>query len=84
MAIIRRQMRPSNRHIASMVACYGPKRQTTAQLAQKGRPQQESKSTKVKSGVIQGGVLSPALITTITINTNYYPADFPTPPPNIS
>ena len=36
----------------------------------------ESKSRKVKKGVVQGGVLSPALI-------NYYLADFPTPPPNI-
>ena len=38
--------------------------------------QKESKSTKVKTGVVQGGVLSPALF-------NYYLADFPTPPPNI-
>ena len=36
----------------------------------------ESKSRNVKTGVIQGGVLSPALF-------NYYLADFPTPPPNI-
>ena len=34
--------------------------------------QKESKSRKVKTGVAQGGVLSPALF-------NYYPADFPTP-----
>ena len=38
--------------------------------------QQQSKSRKVKTGVVQGGVLSPALF-------NYYLADFPTPPPNI-
>ena len=38
--------------------------------------QQESKSRKVKTGVVQGGVLSPALY-------NYYLADFPTTPPNI-
>ena len=38
--------------------------------------QQESKSRKVKTGVVQGGVLSPALF-------NYYLADIPTPPPNI-
>ena len=31
---------------------------------------------KMKTGVVQGGVLSPALF-------NYYLADFPTPPPNI-
>ena len=37
--------------------------------------QQESKSRKVKTGLVQGGVLSPALF-------NYYLADFPTPPPN--
>ena len=37
--------------------------------------QKESKSRKVKTGVVQGGVLSPALF-------NYYLADFPTPPPN--
>ena len=37
--------------------------------------QQESKSRKVKTGVVQGEVLSPALL-------NYYLADFPTPPPN--
>ena len=35
--------------------------------------QQESKSRKVKTGVVQGGVLSPALF-------NCYLADFPTPP----
>ena len=38
--------------------------------------QQESKSRKVKTGVVQGGVLSPALF-------HYYLADFPTPPPKI-
>ena len=38
--------------------------------------QKESKSRKVKTGVVQGVVLSPALF-------NYYLADFPTPPPNI-
>ena len=38
--------------------------------------QKESKSRKVKTGVVQGGVLSPALL-------NYYLADFPTPPPII-
>ena len=38
--------------------------------------QKESKSRKVKTGVAQGGVLSPALF-------NYYLADFPRPPPNI-
>ena len=38
--------------------------------------QKESKSRKVKTGVVQGGVMSPALL-------NYYQADFPTPPPNI-
>ena len=32
-----RQMRPSNTHIAYMAACQGPKRKTTAQLAQQGR-----------------------------------------------
>ena len=37
---------------------------------------QESKSRCVNAGVVQGGVLSPALF-------NYYLADFPTPPPNI-
>ena len=37
--------------------------------------QKESKSRKVKTGVVQG-VLSPALF-------NYYLANFPTPPPNI-
>ena len=36
----------------------------------------ESKSRKVKRGVVQGGVLSPALF-------HYYLADFPTPPPSI-
>ena len=36
----------------------------------------ESKSRNVKTGVVQGGVLSAALF-------NYYLADFPTPPPNI-
>ena len=38
--------------------------------------QKECKSRKVKTGVVQGGVLSPALF-------NYYLLDFPTPPPNI-
>ena len=38
--------------------------------------QQESISRKVKTGVVQGGVLFPALF-------SYYLADFPTPPPNI-
>ena len=38
--------------------------------------QQKSKSREVKTGVVEGGVLSPALF-------NYYLADFPTPPPNI-
>ena len=38
--------------------------------------QKESKSRTVKTGAVQGGVLSPALF-------NYYLADFPTPPPNI-
>ena len=38
--------------------------------------QQESKSRKVKTGVVQGGVLSPALF-------NYSLANFPTPPANI-
>ena len=38
--------------------------------------QRESYSRKVKTGVVQGGVLSPALF-------NWYLADFPTPPPNI-
>ena len=38
--------------------------------------QKESKSRKVKTEVVQGGVLSPALF-------NYYLADFPTPRPNI-
>ena len=38
--------------------------------------QHEFKSRMVKTGVVQGGVLSPALF-------NYYLADFPTPPPNI-
>ena len=38
--------------------------------------QKECKSRKVKAGVVQGGVLSPALF-------NYYLADFPTRPPNI-
>ena len=38
--------------------------------------QKGSKSRKVKTGVIQRGVLSPALF-------NYYLADFPTPLPNI-
>ena len=39
--------------------------------------QMESMSRKLKTGVLQGGVLSPALF-------NYYLADFPTPPPNIN
>ena len=38
--------------------------------------QKESKSRKVKTGVVQGGVLSPALF-------NYYLVDFPTPLSNI-
>ena len=38
--------------------------------------QKESKSRNVIAGVVQGGVLSPALF-------NYYLADFPTLPPNI-
>ena len=38
--------------------------------------QKESNGRKVKTGVVPGGVLSPALF-------NYYLADFPTPPPNI-
>ena len=38
--------------------------------------QLETKSRKVKTGVVQGGVLSPALF-------NYYLADFLTLPPNI-
>ena len=38
--------------------------------------QEQSKSRKVKTGVVQGGVLSPALF-------NYYLADIPTPPLNI-
>ena len=38
--------------------------------------QQESKSRNVKTELLQGGVLSPALF-------NYYLADFPTPSPNI-
>ena len=38
--------------------------------------QEESKSRTVKTGVVQGGVLSPALF-------NYYLANFPTLPPNI-
>ena len=37
----------------------------------------ESKSRMVKTGVEQGGVMSPSLF-------NYYLADFPTPPPNIN
>ena len=37
--------------------------------------QKESKSRKVKRGVVQGGVMSPALF-------NYYLADFKKPPPN--
>ena len=37
--------------------------------------QQDSKSRKVNTGVVQGGVLSPALF-------NYFQADFPSPPPN--
>ena len=39
--------------------------------------QKESKSRKVKIGVVQGGVLSPALF-------DYYLADFLTTPPNIT
>ena len=38
--------------------------------------QQESKSSKVNTGVVQDGVMSPALF-------NYYLAGFSTPPPNI-
>ena len=38
--------------------------------------QKESKIRKVKTGMVQGGVLSPALF-------NYYLVDFSTPPPNI-
>ena len=38
--------------------------------------QHEYKNRKVKTGVVQGGVLSSALF-------NYYPVDIPTPPPNI-
>ena len=40
------------------------------------RQKQKCKSRKVKTGVVQGEVLSPALF-------NYYLADFPSPPPNI-
>ena len=39
--------------------------------------QQELKCSTVKTGVVQGGVLSPAIF-------NYYLTDFPTPPPNIN
>ena len=35
-AIRRRQMRPSSRHIASLAACYGSMRHTATQLAQQG------------------------------------------------
>ena len=38
--------------------------------------QRESKSRKVKAGVVQGVVMSPAFF-------NYHLDDFPTPPPNI-
>ena len=38
--------------------------------------QKASKSRKVKTGVVKGGVMPPALF-------NYYLADFPTPLPNI-
>ena len=38
--------------------------------------QKESRGRKMKTGVVQGGVQSPALF-------NYYLAVFPTPPPNI-
>ena len=38
--------------------------------------QQEYESRRVKTGVIQGGILYPAFF-------NYYLADFPTPSPNI-
>ena len=38
--------------------------------------QKQAKSRKVKTGVAQGGVLSPALF-------NYYLSEFPTPTPNI-
>ena len=38
--------------------------------------QKESNGRKVKTDVVQGGVMSPALF-------NYYLADFPTSPPNI-
>ena len=38
--------------------------------------QKESKSRKVKTGVVRGGAMSPALF-------NYYLADFPSPPPSI-
>ena len=50
---------------------YMQNRKAKVHYRQKG-----SKSRKVKTGVVQGGVLSPALF-------NYYLADFPTPPPNI-
>ena len=38
--------------------------------------QRESKSRRVKTGVVQGGVLSPS-------HFDYFLVDFPTPPPNI-
>ena len=51
---------------------YMPNRRAKVHFRQK-----ESKSRKVKTGVVQGGVLSLALF-------NYYLADIPTPPPNIT
>ena len=46
------------------------------QMNQSSFSEEESKSRKVKTGVVHGGVLSPALF-------NYNLADFPTSPPNI-
>ena len=37
-AISRRQMRSSNRHITSVAACYEPNRHKNVKLAQQGRP----------------------------------------------
>ena len=50
---------------------YMQNRRAKVHFLQKG-----SKSRKVKTGVVQGGVLSPALF-------NYYQAYFPAPPPSI-
>ena len=64
-----------NTNLPAIIRCwlcnYMQNRRANVHFRQKG-----SKSRKVKTGVVQGGVLSPALF-------NHYLADFTTPPPNI-